>query len=170
VTSTPTATGLPTGVWPLGPAQRALWFLDSFQPASSFYVVSMGLRVRGPLDVAALHAAWDDCVARQDALRTRFVSLDGFPYQVFMPGQRMDLPLLDVSDLDPAAAEDFVQRRCDLAAETPFDLAAEYPVRAELIRLADDHHVLVMSVHHIVFDGWSAQVLPLTPMPTLRLL
>ncbi|HEX6527083.1 MAG TPA: amino acid adenylation domain-containing protein [Streptosporangiaceae bacterium] len=151
--------GLPVGVWPLGHSQRALWFLDTFQPGSSFYVISMGLRLRGLLDVAALHAAWDDCVARQDALRTRFVSLDGFPYQVFMPGQRMELPLLDVSDLEPAAAEDFVRRRCDLAAGTSFDLAAEYPVRAELVRLADDHHVLVMSVHHIVFDGWSAQVL-----------
>ena len=151
--------GLPVGVWPLGHSQRALWFLDTFQPGSSFYVISMGLRLRGLLDVAALRAAWDDCVARQDALRTRFVSLDGFPYQVFMPGQRMELPLLDVSDLEPDAAEDFVQRRCDLAAGTSFDLAAEYPVRAELVRLAHDHHVLVMSVHHIVFDGWSAQVL-----------
>ncbi len=71
----------------------------------------------------------------------------------------MELPLLDASDLDQAAAEKLVQQRCDRAAETPFDLAAEYPVRAELIRLADDHHVLVISVHHIVFDGWSAQVL-----------
>ena len=150
---------LPPGVWPLAPAQRALWFLDTFQPGSSFYVISMGLRLRGALDVAALRQAWDDCVARQDALRTRFVSLDGYPYQVFMPGQRMDLPLLDVSDRDPAAAEELVRERVDRAAETPFDLAAEYPVRAELIRLADDHHVLVISVHHIVFDGWSAQVL-----------
>src|SRR5215472_9236180 len=150
---------LPAGVWPLGLSQRALWFLDSFQPESSFYVICLGLRMRGTLDLEALRAAWDECVTRQDALRTRFISLDGFPYQIFMPGQRMDLPLRDVSGLDPAAAEGFVQRRCDLAAETPFDLAADYPVRAELIRLADDHHVLVLGVHHIVFDGWSAQVL-----------
>lgn len=155
----PRAAEPPTGVWPLGPTQRALWFLDTFHPGSSFYVICLGLRLRGDLDVSALRAALDDCVAHQDALRTRFVSLDGYPYQVFVPSQRMDLPLLDVSGLGPAAAEDFVQMRCDVAADTPFDLTADFPLRAELIRLADDHHVLVAGIHHIVFDGWSAQVL-----------
>jgi amino acid adenylation domain-containing protein len=157
--STRTPSAPVPGVRPLGQAQRGLWFLDNFNPGSSFYVISTGLRLRGPLDVAALRTALNDCVARQDALRTRFVTLDGFPYQVFVPPSELELPVVEASDLDPAAAEDFIRERCDLAATTPFDLAAEPLLRVELLRLSEDHHVLVFAVHHIVFDGWSAQVL-----------
>ncbi|MFC0861440.1 amino acid adenylation domain-containing protein [Sphaerimonospora cavernae] len=147
------------GVWPLGQTQRGLWFLDNFNPDSSFYIVSMGLRLRGHLDADALRSAFAACLARHEALRTRFVTLDGIPYQVFVADGSMEVPLLDIGDLDAAQAEEFVQQRCDLAANTPFDLAADQLIRAELVRLADDHHVLVVAVHHIIFDGWSAQVL-----------
>lgn len=157
--ATPAAATPPPGVWPLSPAQRGLWFLDSFNPGSSFYVISLGVRLRGRLDVDALRAALNDCVAHQAALRTRFVTLDGHPYQVFVPSQPMDLPVLDAGGSDPAGAERFARDRCDLAANTPFDLAGEPLLRAELVRLGADHHMLVVAVHHIVFDGWSNQVL-----------
>ncbi|WP_035798962.1 non-ribosomal peptide synthetase [Kitasatospora mediocidica] len=144
-------------VWPLTPPQQALWFLENFNPGSSFYVIGLGLVLRGSLDPAALAGALDDTVARHEALRTRFLTLGGRPYQVFVPGRPVDLDPRDLSgEPDPEAA---ARTQLDELSTTPFDLGAEAPLRTRLLRLGPDHHVLLLAVHHIVFDGWSTQVL-----------
>ena len=144
-------------IWPLSPPQQALWFLENFNPGSSFYVIGLGLVLRGPLDTAALWAALADTAERHEALRTRFLTLGGRPYQTFVPGQQIDGETIDLSDEpDPDGA---AVAQLDQMASASFDLRAEPPMRSRLIRLATDHHVLLFAVHHIVFDGWSTQVL-----------
>ncbi|MFB8759377.1 amino acid adenylation domain-containing protein [Streptomyces nigra] len=144
-------------VWPLTPPQQALWFLNNFNPDSSFYVISMGLVLRGRVDETALFDALSDCVARHEALRTRFLSLGGRPYQVFSEDQPVDRTVTDLSSADDPLSR---ARDClDELSEAPFDLTAQPPIRTRLVRIAEDHYVLLLVVHHIVFDGWSTQVL-----------
>ncbi len=153
------AAGLPDGMHPISPAQRSLWFLENFHPHSSFYVVGLGVRFSGPLDTAALEAALASCVRRQEALRARFVTLDGRPYQVFVPYEPERLPLTDLSGQPAHVALAGVRARLEDLAGRPFDLTAEPPLRAELVRVAADRHALLLAVHHIVFDAWSAGLL-----------
>lgn len=154
--SLPAAPAERPDVWPLTPPQRALWFLENFNPGSSFYVVGLGLVLRGRLDTEALRAALTDTVRRHEALRTRFLTLGGNPYQLFAPPHEVSLPLQDVSaETDPEGA---ARAQLDALATEPFDLGTEPPLRIRLVRLGQDHNVLLLAVHHIVFDGWSTQV------------
>ncbi|MEU0334314.1 non-ribosomal peptide synthase/polyketide synthase [Streptomyces sp. NPDC006193] len=138
---------------PLSYAQQRLWFLDRFEPGSTEYTTLSALRLRGPLDTAALRTALDGLVARHETLRTTFAESGGEAHQVVHPPRPVDLPLEDLPD---AAALDALLER---EAATPFDLAAGPLLRARLARLAADEHVLVLAVHHIVTDGWSVGVL-----------
>ncbi|WP_225825822.1 non-ribosomal peptide synthase/polyketide synthase [Streptomyces naphthomycinicus] len=138
---------------PLSYAQQRLWFLDRFEPGSTEYTTLSVLRLRGPLDTAALHTALDGLVARHEALRTTFAEQDGRARQIVHPPRPVDLPVRDLAD--GSALDDLLDRE----AATPFDLTAGPPLRARLARLAADEHVLVLAVHHIVTDGWSVGVL-----------
>ncbi|MFD0200425.1 MULTISPECIES: non-ribosomal peptide synthetase [Saccharothrix] len=141
-------------VVPLSAAQRRLWFLDRLDEAGGLYSVPLAVRLTGALDDSALLAAVADVVARHEVLRTVFPEIDGSPRQ---------------SVLDPAAAAALLSaatRRVDttedaLAADLAdavrhkFALADDLPVAVRLYRLADDHHVLLLLLHHVAADGWS---------------
>ncbi|MFJ2261195.1 amino acid adenylation domain-containing protein, partial [Streptomyces sp. NPDC087844] len=142
---------------PLSFAQQRLWFLDRLEPGSTEYNLPLPIRLDGDLDVAMLGAALSGVVARHEVLRTRLVAdADGVAHQVIDPPTPVVLPVVDVSgDADPlSAAERLVARD----ASTPFDLAVGPLIRTVLVRLADDAHVLALSVHHAVFDEWSDHV------------
>ncbi|MFJ4523403.1 non-ribosomal peptide synthase/polyketide synthase [Streptomyces sp. NPDC088810] len=138
---------------PLSYAQQRLWFLDRFEPGSTEYTTLSVLRLRGPLDTAALRTALDGLVARHGTLRTTFTEHDGQARQLVHPARPVDLP---VDDLPDTGALDAL---LDREAATPFDLATGPLFRARLARLAADEHVLVLAAHHIVTDGWSTGVL-----------
>ncbi|TWV29510.1 amino acid adenylation domain-containing protein, partial [Streptomyces misionensis] len=138
---------------PLSYAQQRLWFLDRFEPGSTEYTTLSALRLRGPLDTAALGAALDGLVARHEALRTTFAEHEGQARQIVHPERPVDLPVAELPDA--AALDGFLER----VAATPFDLATGPLLRARLVRLAAEDHVLVLAVHHIVTDGWSMGVL-----------
>src|SRR6266566_8110990 len=144
----------PDGPVPLSFAQQRLWFLDQLEPGSAEYNVPLPMPWRGDLDVAALSAALSAITARHEVLRTRLVAgEDGVPYQVIDPPGPFRLPVANVSGAaDPRRAAGAL-----LAADAvaPFDLAAGPVIRACLVRLAADEHMLVLSVHHAVFDEWS---------------
>ncbi|OLF06968.1 hypothetical protein BLA60_29350 [Actinophytocola xinjiangensis] len=125
-------------VVPLSFAQRRLWFLNRMPGPS--YAVPLALRLRGPLDVAALESAIGDVVARHEALRTTFPEVDGEPRQRVHPAVTVPLPVVDAGRA--------------LTAE-PFDLTTEPPLRAALVRDAPEDHVLFLTLHHIACDGWS---------------
>jgi amino acid adenylation domain-containing protein len=135
--------------------QRYLWFLYQLTPESPVYNESYALRLRGELDVAALAEALRGVVARHESLRTRFSNEQGVPYQTVDPApdpapQGWPLP---VSDGDEESIQDWI----DAAASVPFDLAKGPVCRFSLLRVAPDDHVLMLTWHHIVHDGWSAR-------------
>ncbi|WP_079086127.1 non-ribosomal peptide synthetase, partial [Streptomyces silvensis] len=148
---------------PLSYAQQRLWFLDRFEPGSTEYTTLSVLRLRGSLDEAALRTALDGLVARHEALRTTFAEDEGRARQVVHPPYPVELPLDDASGADGALpgadADARLDAVLDRAASTPFDLSTGPLLRARLVRVADDEHVLVLAVHHIVTDGWSGAVL-----------
>jgi amino acid adenylation domain-containing protein len=143
---------------PLSFEQERLWFLSQLDPrASSAYHVPIALAMKGRRDVPALRRALDAIVARHESLRTTFVAADGVPVQrIAPPSTGMSLVEHDLRGRDGAAAE-----RARLVAQemnAPFDLETGPLVRARLVTSADDDHVLLVTAHHIVFDGWSAAV------------
>ncbi|MEU7763259.1 MULTISPECIES: non-ribosomal peptide synthetase/MFS transporter [Micromonospora] len=139
---------------PLSYAQERVWFMDQLAPGEAAYHIAVPLRVRGPLDVDALRAALTGLADRHESQRTRFpADADGRPTVVV--ADTADVPLTVVEAPDEAAAQALV----DAAAAEPFDLANGPLLRALLIRLAADDHVLFLAQHHIVGDGWSVDVL-----------
>ena len=146
-----------TGPLPLSFAQERLWFLDRLQPGTAFYNVPVPLRLSGALDVPALERALGEVVRRHEALRTTFGEADGEPVQLVAPPGGFALPVEDLSTL--ADAEAAARRRIGDESVRPFDLRTGPLFRAALLRLADDDHVLMLCMHHVVSDGWSMGVL-----------
>ncbi|MBN5132529.1 non-ribosomal peptide synthetase, partial [Stenotrophomonas maltophilia] len=146
---------------PLSWAQQRLWFLDQLDPtAGAAYHMPLALRLSGCLDKAALQATLDRVVDRHESLRTTFVSTAGAPRQVIAPtGSGVALHEEDLSGLDAATQASRVGERCASEAGDPFDLARGPLIRGRLLRLADDEHVLLVTQHHIVSDGWSIGVM-----------
>ncbi|MFE7111620.1 amino acid adenylation domain-containing protein [Streptomyces sp. NPDC057575] len=146
---------------PLSFAQRRLWFLDQLEPGRAEYLIPMGLRIRGPLDVPALRASLSELVSRHEVLRTRFAGdADGNPGQVVDPPRPLPLAVHDLrSVVGQDAREEAAAALMDTEGFRPIDLGTGPMVRALLIRLADEEHLLSLTVHHIAFDGWSVGVL-----------
>ncbi|MEM7410828.1 MAG: amino acid adenylation domain-containing protein [Myxococcota bacterium] len=150
---------------PLSYAQERLWFLDQLNPGDASYAIPFALRLAGPLDVDALHAALQAVVDRHEVLRTTFAAVEGLPEQCVHPsGSELARVAASLAVVD-ASQEDLAQRDArarDLvfaAARQPFDLATGPLMRTTLVRLAPDVHVVALVTHHIVSDGWSAGVL-----------
>ncbi len=135
---------------PLSYAQQRLWFIAQLEEPNPAYNISVAVRLTGDLDVAALGAALDDVIARHEVLRTIFPAADGLPYQHILGLGELswELPVVKVTEsgLADAVAE---------VARQPFDLTAEVPLRARLLRTDQGGHALVVVIHHIAVDGWS---------------
>ncbi|HEY0022709.1 MAG TPA: non-ribosomal peptide synthase/polyketide synthase [Longimicrobium sp.] len=148
-----------SGALPLSFAQERLWFIDRLEPGSAVYNLPVARRLGGALDEAALERALGEIVRRHEALRTVFREVDGSPVQVIAPFDAFVLPVEDLSALAEADREAAVGRRAGEEARRTFDLAAGPLFRAALLRLGAEEHVLLLSMHHIVSDGWSMGVL-----------
>jgi amino acid adenylation domain-containing protein len=143
---------------PLSFAQQRLWFLDRLMPGNAVYNIATPLSIDGPLDVGRLGRALAAVVARHESLRTTFRLAGTEPVQVIAPADPA-ARLLPVVDLTGLKLEAEVPRLRDEEASRAFDLAAGPLLRAALLRLAPDRHVLLLTLHHIVSDGWSNGVL-----------
>ncbi|GAA4933798.1 amino acid adenylation domain-containing protein [Streptomyces coeruleoprunus] len=144
---------------PLSAAQQRLYFLHRLDPDGVEYLMPAAWRFTGPLDAAALDGAVRDLVARHEQLRVVFTDEEGVPAQCVLDGEPAGL---DVVELPPGVRDggpDALAAAVRDVATRPFDLAAEPAFRAVLLRVADDDHVLVLALHHIVADGWSLDVL-----------
>jgi amino acid adenylation domain-containing protein len=144
---------------PLSFAQERLWFIDQLEPGSTVYSIPMAWRLGGALDEVALERALGEIVRRHEALRTVFREVDGSPVQVITPFDGFALPVEDLSGLGEADREAAVRRRTGEEVARPFDLSAGPLVRGSLLRLGAEDHLLLLSMHHIVSDGWSMGVL-----------
>jgi amino acid adenylation domain-containing protein len=140
-------------------AQERLWLLDRLEPGSPTYNIARAIRMRGALSTQALRAAFDAIVARHESLRTTFAEVDGQPMQVIAESRSVELPLVDLSDSPEAQRESALERVIREEAQRPFDLATGPLLRATLLRLRPDDHVLLLVMHHIVTDGWSMSIL-----------
>ena len=154
----PFADGALSRVVPSTEPQREIWLADQLgTEASLAYNESVSLHLRGALDQVALHAALQSLLDRHDALRASF-GPDGEALCV-REQVSFELPLLDLAAADPARREQALEERRAAAVETPFALGRDHLLRGELLRLAHDEHVLILTAHHIVCDGWSWWVL-----------
>jgi aspartate racemase len=143
---------------PLSYNQQGLWVLDQLMPGSSLYHTPVAVRLTGVLDSTALKQALDQIVARHEALRTTFTILDGTPSQFVTPEIKLELPLIDLSGKAAAEVEAEAQRLLQHEAQRPFDLSQGPLVRSLLLRLNDEEHILLVTMHHIVTDGWSVGI------------
>jgi amino acid adenylation domain-containing protein len=147
------------GPLPLSFAQQRLWFLDRLGPNNSAYNVTVALKLKGRLDGAALGRALDELVRRHESLRTSFGEAGGEPVQFVADDARSELALIDLSEVEPAGREGRARLLVAEESRRPFDLSTAPLVRALLVRLQTDEHVLCLVLHHIVADGWSLGVL-----------
>ena len=143
-------------VLPASFAQQRMWFLERFE-GGAVYNVPIVTRLRGSLDVGALERALGVLTERHESLRTVFTAVDGVPYQVIRPAPPFSLKVIDVSGTP--GKEERAQQIASQEARTRFDLASEAPFRVVLIKLGDEEHLLSLTLHHIIVDGWSIGVL-----------
>ncbi|MGK4585151.1 non-ribosomal peptide synthetase [Kitasatospora sp. HPMI-4] len=142
----------------LSSAQQRLWFFWQLQPDGSDYNVPKAIRLRGGLDLPGLERAVARLVERHPMLRTAFPMVDGAPVLLTSPYATVPLTLTDLTEVPAAAREQRLSEEVDRAALAAFDLVHGPVFRADLIRLAEDDHVLVLTFHHIVMDGWSLAI------------
>ncbi len=144
---------------PLSFAQQRLWFLDQLEPGSAFYNLFASLRLTGQLNLQVLTATFNEIVRRHEILRTTFPTVAGKAVQVIAPPKELPLPLTDLSSLEPTVREQRIVEGATAAAQQPFDLANGPLLRIELLRVATDEHIILLTMHHIISDGWSSAVL-----------
>ncbi len=147
------------GPMPVSFAQERLWFLDRLEPGRPIYNVPQAVRLRGPIREEVLERVFEEIRTRHEILRTTFAEVDGRPVQVIASAGRLDLRIVDLSDLPEAEREGEAMRLANEEARRPFDLARGPLVRVTLLRLASEDRILLWTLHHIVSDAWSARIL-----------
>jgi surfactin family lipopeptide synthetase A len=149
----------PSPYAPLSFAQQRLWFLDQFEPGSSTYNMPLALRLTGQLDPKALERALNWLVERHEALRTIFVTSAGQPSQYIQPAQSVPLQMESLAVHNGDDPETAIRAWVQHQAYLPFDLAKGPLARWILLRVAEETHVLVLTLHHSIGDGWSISVI-----------
>ncbi|WP_420811521.1 amino acid adenylation domain-containing protein [Myxococcus stipitatus] len=144
---------------PLSFAQQRLWLVDQLEPGSAAYNIPSALRMHGTLDVSALERSFTALVERHESLRTTFLSREGEPVQVIHPVGPFSLPIVELGMLPEEDREQRAQQLATEEAQRPFDLARGPVLRATLARLSAEDHVLMVTMHHAISDGWSMGIL-----------
>jgi hypothetical protein len=145
--------------FPLSFAQQRLWFSDQLEPGNPAYNLPAAFRLVGHLDIAALEQALTEITRRHETLRTTFVIANGQPMQTISPAETVSLPIIDLSGMVEAARDAEVRRWATMEAQHRYDLSSGPLLRVNLLRLGEDDHVLLFTMHHIISDGWSIGVI-----------
>ncbi|MDO8544834.1 MAG: amino acid adenylation domain-containing protein [Opitutaceae bacterium] len=148
-----------TGEIPLSFAQERLWFLDQLEPGSPVYNVCQAVRMRGTLDINLLEKSINDVIRRHEPLRTNFITSEGRAVQVVAPTRTLTLTVVDLSEWRDGTAEEELLRRLREEARRPFDFSRDLLIRVLLIRTSATEHTLLLTMHHIISDGWSIGIL-----------
>ncbi|HEX2269377.1 MAG TPA: amino acid adenylation domain-containing protein [Pyrinomonadaceae bacterium] len=146
-------------VFPLSFAQQRLWFLHQMEPSNAAYNMPLAFRLSGRLEVEALQWALDEIVRRHEILRTTFDVVDQEPVQLIAATGNLKLAVTDLSSFPPPVSEVEAEILASEETQRPFDLVNGPLIRALLMRLGADEHVLLVTMHHIISDGWSQTVL-----------
>ena len=147
-----------TDVHPLSFAQARLWFLDQLEKGNPAYNIAFAVRLQGALDVTLLEQSLNEMVQRHEILRTTFSMVDGQPVQVITSSLRLFLPVEDYQNLPEVERESEVRRVMTQEARQPFDLTQAPLLRAKLLRLTQQEHIFILTLHHIIADEWSVEV------------
>lgn len=158
-TITPITRGPESTVVPMSFAQERLWFLDQLEPGNAFYNEPVALRLVGKLDLAALTRSFETIVQRREILRTTFALVDDRPAQIIASRLAFEIPVIDLRELPDAERVAEVKRLTEADAQQPFDLATGPLIHITLLQVTAEEHVLLMTMHHIITDGWSMGVL-----------
>ncbi|MFL5700223.1 MAG: non-ribosomal peptide synthetase [Ktedonobacteraceae bacterium] len=145
--------------FPASFAQQRLWFLDQLEASSVAYNESSTIRLNFAVNEQALIQSLNALVERHEVLRTSFVAIDGQPMQVIVPSLMLPLPVVDLSALSEDQRQAEARRLANEEAQRPFDLSQAPLLRTTLFKLDAEAYVLVLVIHHIIFDGWSESVL-----------
>ncbi|MEH2110842.1 amino acid adenylation domain-containing protein [Nostoc sp.] len=148
-----------SGNLPLSFAQQRLWFLDQLIPNNPFYNIPLALHLTGSLKLAALEQTFNEIVQRHEALRTTIVVQKGQPVQVINPTLTIPLPIIDLRQLPQAEREIQARRFTTQEAQRPFNLSTDSLLQVKLLWLDETQYILLLTMHHIVSDGWSIGVL-----------
>jgi len=143
---------------PLSFSQQRLWFIDQLYHGSSFYNIPIAFHVQGNLDIAALEQSLNEIIQRHEVWRTNFRLVNGEPIQETFPQSTWDLSIINREDLCGRDCEEEVKQIAADESKKPFNLAKGLLVRATLLRLSEEEHVLLVTMHHIITDGWSCNV------------
>ncbi len=147
------------GDLPLSPGQQRLWFLDQLDPGTPLYNNFAAIHIQGPIDISLLDQSLNAIIRRHEILRTTFHEVGGRPVQRIHEETPLHLSVRDISNLPEDERETRIRELAIAHARQPFDLTAGPLLRAEVLRVNDDEHVLFFTMHHIVSDGWSVAVL-----------
>ncbi len=146
-------------VFPTSFGQRRFWFLDQFEPGSPYYNIPLAIRVKGRFDIEIFKRVIDEIIARHEILRTTFWPENGEPLQIIAPELHIDIPVVDLTHLHGNRQDDEIRRLATVEARTPFDLAKGPLFRVTILKAGPTDHVLLITMHHIISDGWSIGVL-----------
>lgn len=147
-----------TDIYPLSFAQARLWFLDQLEPGNPAYNIAFALRLKGLLHPTVLESSINEIVQRHEALRTTFALVNDQLIQVIAPSLFLSLEVVDCQEIPASKRESEVGRLTTQAIQQPFDLTQNSLLRAKLLCLDQQEHILLLTMHHIVADGWSAEV------------
>ena len=146
-------------VFPVSFAQQRLWFLDRVAPGNPFYNIPLAIPIQTALDVRALGLAVNAIAARHESLRTTFKVVDGEPCQIVHPSIELKVPVTDLRGFPPAERDERTRELALQDARQPFDLESGPLVRCTVLARGVNDHVLLLSMHHIISDGWSMGIL-----------
>ena len=144
---------------PLSFAQESLWLVEQLAPGTVAYNEPVVLRIAGQLNTALLERSLQVLLARHESLRTSFQMCEGHPVQVIASTLHLPLEVVDFQDFREDEREPLARATLAASAAQPFDLGEAPLLRVKLLRLADDQHLLLLVLHHIITDGWSVEVL-----------
>ena len=146
-------------VYPLSFGQQRLWFLDQWEPGNPAYNLLQALQLRGQLRIDALQQCLDIIAQRHEILRTTITTHQEDPVQVIAAAQSVALTVINLDHLPQEEQQDAIQHHAVTIVQSPFDLAQGPLWRATLIRLKATEHILLLTMHHIISDGWSHGVM-----------
>lgn len=147
------------GSAPLSLAQERLWILEQLGNSGAAYHMSASVEFSGPLDLGLLEQTFAALVERHESLRTRFVNTDGRPMQVVEPPYAYRLAVEDLTDIPDAEREKIVVQRVEALVHAPFNLEKGRLLRASVLGISTDQHIVTVVAHHIIADGWSVAIL-----------
>jgi len=143
---------------PLSFAQQRLWFLDQLEPGSPFYNIPSAYKITGKLNIPVLKQSLEQMVERHEILRTFFKSEEGKAFQLILNEVAVEIPIIDLTALTGTVLQEKVQQLISEEARKPFNLSTAPLFRTSILKLDPDTHILLLTMHHIISDGWSMQV------------